>query len=326
MFLNAGYVITVAENNTIFPFSDAIIESPTISYSIYTMMPQLAGLLLWFILILKHLAQLHSAADVDQRSPYFQHLPDCSTNTFPRIHKKTSKKGILCPMIKDEIGFLSEWTAYYEMHGFDHIIFFDNNSTTSLAELDPWIKSGFVSIERDWWSDTKWLFRNKRNKFGDMMVVKMKSEILCKQRAVQMGYEVFVSIDIDEYVVPTDPAITLMDDFMNFFETTTRGSVLLTKLQFPPTPHTLEPVNLLTIEAYQTRMNEPGKMNYYTNVANKVALRLQGSAEYSNKTTEFLVHCCDFHGCPNLKHHKPCKALYDAGGTFLLMHLLCSFY
>jgi len=147
------------------------------------------------------------------------------------------------------------------------------------------------------------------------MVVKMKSEILCKQRAVQMGYEVFVSIDIDEYVVPTNPAITLMDDFMNFFETTTRGSVLLTKLQFPPTPHTLEPINLLTIEAYQTRMTEPGKMNYYTNVANKVALRLQGSTEYSNKTTEFLVHCCDFHGCPNLKHHKPCKALYDAGGT-----------
>lgn len=276
-------------------------------------------LVLCAIFVLNHLWKLQSATDVDQRSPYFQHLPDCTKNKFERIVKKTKKKGILCPMIKDEIGFLSEWTTYYEMHGFDHIMFFDNNSTTSLAELDPWIKSGFVSIVRDWWTDTKWLFRNKRNKFGDMMVVKMKSEILCKQRAVQMGYEVFVSVDIDEYIVPTDPTVTLMDDFMNFFETTTRGSVLLTKLQFPSTPHSLEPINLLTIEAYQTRMNEPGKMNYYTNVAGKVALRLQGSAEYSNKTTEYLVHCCDFHGCGNFKHHKPCKALYDAGGKFNLV-------
>ena len=225
-------------------------------------------------------------------------------------------------MIKDEIGFLSEWTAYYEMQGFNHIIFFDNNSTTSLAELDLWIKSGFVSIERNWWTGSEWLLKDKRNRFGDMMVVKMQSEIMCKRRAVEWGYEVFVSIDIDEYIVPTKPTITVMDDLVNFFNVSTRGSVLLSKLQFPPTPHILEPINLLTIEAYQTRVSKPGKMNYYTNVAGKVALRLQGSPEYSNQTTEYLVHCCDFHGCGNFRHYKGCRALYDAGG----MNLFCLCY
>lgn len=243
-------------------------------------------------------------------------------------------------MIKDEIGFLSEWTAYYEMHGFDHIIFFDNNSTSSLAELDPWIKSGFVTIERNWWTNTPWLFKNKKNKFGDMMVVKMQSEILCKQRAAEWGYEIFISVDMDEYVIPTNPSLTVMDDLVNFFNFTTRGVVMLSKYQFPPVPHTLEPINLLTIEAYQTRQLEAGgliyveyyqtllttsinltplirlsgKMNYYAKVADKIALRLQGGPEYSNQTTEFIVHCCDFHGCGNFKHYKGCRALYTAGG------------
>ena len=43
--------------------------------------------------------------------------------------------------------------AYYEMQGFDHVIFYDNNSTMSFKELDPWIKTGFVEIKREWWAD-----------------------------------------------------------------------------------------------------------------------------------------------------------------------------
>ena len=51
-------------------------------------------------------------------------------------------------MFKDEEGFLSEFVAYYQMHGIDHIRFFDHNSTDdSLVELQPWIQSGFVSVE-----------------------------------------------------------------------------------------------------------------------------------------------------------------------------------
>ena len=52
-------------------------------------------------------------------------------------------------MIRDEEGFLSEFVAYHQMHGFSHIVFFDHGSTDNgLAELEPWIKSG-RNEERD---------------------------------------------------------------------------------------------------------------------------------------------------------------------------------
>jgi len=54
-------------------------------------------------------------------------------------------------MVRDEEGFLAEWVAFYEMQGFSTIIVYDDNSTQSFAELEPWIKSGFVRIEREWW-------------------------------------------------------------------------------------------------------------------------------------------------------------------------------
>lgn len=68
--------------------------------------------------------------EVDERSPYFQHLPgellfsceiiqslwffspqDCKNENNVTIVKKTTMKGIVCPMIKDEEGFLSEWAG-----------------------------------------------------------------------------------------------------------------------------------------------------------------------------------------------------------------------
>lgn len=266
------------------------------------------------ILLVLVVFSLVVALETDVKSPYYQYLPDCSKGGYKTITKKTSVKGIVCPMIKDEVGFLSEWAAYYEMQGFNHIIFFDNNSTTSLAELHPWIKTGFVTIERDWWVNERGLFRNKKNKFNDMMRIKMLSEIICKRRAVEWGYEIFISVDLDEYVMPRSNDVTVMDDLVQLFNATARGMVVLPKLNFPPTPHILEPINLLTIEAYQMRMNEPGKMNFYTSIAGKVALRLQGAPEYGNGTTEYIVNCCDFHGCRNFKYYHGCMKLFREGG------------
>ncbi len=208
----------------------------------------------------------HYCIKTDQKSPYNQYLPNCTDGSFKAISKITNIGGIVCPMIKDEIGFLSEWTAYHEMQGFSHIIFFDNNSTTSFAELDPWLKSGYVTIERNWWLHEKNVFGKKSNKFNDMMKIKLMAEVRCKQEAVRRGYEIFVSVDMDEYVMPSRPDVTVMDELVAWFNQTTRGFALLDKLQFPPTPHILEPVNLLTIEAYQTRMTDASRMNYYTSV------------------------------------------------------------
>ncbi|KAJ1397050.1 hypothetical protein B484DRAFT_458779, partial [Ochromonadaceae sp. CCMP2298] len=253
-------------------------------------------------------------SNVDPRSPYYQHLPDCDKRTTPNVIKKTDRKGVVCPMIKDEIGFLSEFVAFYEMMGFNEVVFYDNNSTSSTAELKPWIDTGFVTIVQDWGqASIPGLFKNKKKKYLDMMRVKFAAEVHCKASAAAKGYEVFVSVDMDEYVLPRRSGLTVMDDLMQWFDETTRGIAVISKLQFPPTPHILEPVNLLTLEAYQTRMGEPGRMNYYTSVSNKVALRLQGSKDYTNTTTAFLVHCCDFHGCGNFNVHAKCKQWFQEG-------------
>ena len=82
-------------------------------------------------------------------------------------------KGIVCPMVKDETGFLSEWIAYYEMQGFNHVIIYDNNSTLPNDEVQPWIDRGFVTIKTDWWRGKRDLFRNPKKKFYDMMSVKL---------------------------------------------------------------------------------------------------------------------------------------------------------
>jgi len=52
-------------------------------------------------------------ADPQDLSPYQQHLPEC-TSSYPVVKKVTDKKAILCPMFRDEQGFLAEWIAYYK--------------------------------------------------------------------------------------------------------------------------------------------------------------------------------------------------------------------
>jgi hypothetical protein len=204
------------------------------------------------------------------KSPYHHDLQDCSKGNYTVIRKKTDFKGIVCPMIKDEIGFLAEWTAFYEMMGFDHVIYFDHNSTSSLAELDPWVKTGFVEIVSNWWvHELKFgLFKNPKRRFFDMMRVKYLSEVICKQKGIELGYDVFLSADLDEFLFPSRNDWTTMDEMAEWFQDTQRRVMPLDKMNFNPTPHFLEPVNLLVIEAFVLRMKEPNKMNYYKNIGN----------------------------------------------------------
>ena len=87
-------------------------------------------------------------------------------------------------------------------------------------------------------------------------------------------YDFQVSLDLDEYLVPERDGVAAVDELARFVNATGRPSYCMSKLNFPSTPHLLEPVNLLTIEAYQTRVNLPGKMNYYTTVAQKCAYQV----------------------------------------------------
>ena len=51
-------------------------------------------------------------------------------------------------MFKDEEGFLTEFVAYYKIHGFDHIILWNHGSTDNWhEELLPWISTGFVEVK-----------------------------------------------------------------------------------------------------------------------------------------------------------------------------------
>lgn len=88
-------------------------------------------------------------ADDYKESPLYLNLPNCDIkDNYKPLKKETKAKGIICPMFKDEEGFLSEFVAYYQLHGIDHIRFYDHDSTDhSLTELQPWIQSGFVSVQ-----------------------------------------------------------------------------------------------------------------------------------------------------------------------------------
>jgi hypothetical protein len=106
---------------------------------------------IWMILLSTsslYFLSVETAKYVDDKSPYHQHLPNCSKRQYKNITKQTSIKGIVCPMVKDEVGFLSEWVAFYEMQGFNHVILYDNNSTLPINEVQPWIDTGFVTIRR----------------------------------------------------------------------------------------------------------------------------------------------------------------------------------
>ena len=89
------------------------------------------------------------------------------------------------------------------------------------------------------------MFTQKKHKYFDMMRIKMMAEVDCKRRAVSMGYEIFASIDLDEYIIPARNDSTVIDEMINWFRDTTRGLMILSKYQFPPTPHYLGFIHIM---------------------------------------------------------------------------------
>ena len=76
--------------------------------------------LLLIIVCIQYLSFAHASGGEEsktKRHPLDQSLPDCSDDdnvkaTSTPLINKSDKKGILCPMVKDEEGFLSEWVAW----------------------------------------------------------------------------------------------------------------------------------------------------------------------------------------------------------------------
>eukprot|EP01036_Dinobryon_divergens_P022061 gene22060-30295_t len=206
-------------------------------------------------------------------------------------------------MIRDEQGFLSEWIAYYQIHGFDHFIIFDDGSVDrGLDELKPWIDRGIVSVRTNWTENS--LNINPafvRNDFKKAMTIKALLETECKLSAIKWNYDFYVSLDIDEYLIPKTSGETIVDTLALWANQTQRSFYCIEKFNYQSSPHILEPVNLLTIEAYHSRMPMGAKMNYYMSVSPKCAYRLSGS-DYSTNTSRFVAECCHFHGCNGWDH------------------------
>jgi len=95
--------------------------------------------------------------------------------------------------------------------------------------------------------------------------------------------------------MPVQEGVTIMDTIFQASEINQRSIYYIDKLNFQQAPHNIEPIELLTIEAYQVRNEVPSKMTYFKSVKNKVALRLNHHT-FSDVHRHFVVNCCDFHG------------------------------
>lgn len=173
----------------------------------------------------------------------------------------------------------------------------DGSTDNGLDEVQPWIDQGMVTIVRNWTLDSlnvSHAFR--RNEFKKVMTIKALLEANCKQEALKQGFDFYISLDLDEYLIPKEDGVSIADALHGWVNKTGRSVYCIVKNNFASSPHVLEPVNLLTIEAYQSRMPIPAKMNYYTSVANKCAYQLTGP-QFEANTSQYIAECCHFHGC-----------------------------
>ena len=173
-----------------------------------------AFFLICFTLLSEGLREKALRDPKSEMSPLYQHLPNCANGDYVKIHKRTDKKAIVCPMIRDEEGFLSEWVAYYQMHGFDHIIIYNDGSIDKgMVEVKPWIESGFVTVKSNFSAIIQHMHPGlKHNAFKKSMAIKALLESDCKLEANRMGFDYHVSLDMDEYMIPVKPGETVVDE------------------------------------------------------------------------------------------------------------------
>lgn len=235
----------------------------------------------------------------------------CSDKDFShnnKLVKETNATGIACPIFRDEEGFLSEFIAYYQLHGITHIKLYNDGSTdNSLLEIEPWIKTGFVSVEYNVSAlfqealaveaeAETWEWYSKVLEHGERIAMQFFAHDHCKEFAIVHGYEYMFTLDIDEYMVPHQPGVTVMDAVADLSLNTPALIFPTQRVNFASTPHTLEPIDLLTIEAYHYRMAVYGRMNYFRAVQPKLYFRLQKNASDESYNT-FIRSCCDIHSC-----------------------------
>lgn len=274
---------------------------------------------------------------LDDLSEYYKavlapRIPNCDNTTTPSAlpyanKVNTEAKVLTCTMFRDEEGFLSEFVSFYRVLGVHHMLLFDHFSIdNSTAEIKPWVEAGFVTVQSaQVLLDNNIEINNKTSTYWRVMALKKRQERMCMQWGLTHGYKYHITVDIDEYLFPIDETVSLPDAIDEWFHSFPKLSVMyISKYNFNPSPHLLEPIDLLTIEAYQTRYPNLGAVNYYMTVQPKVIYKLNGT-DYSNSTIAYLTNCCGFHGCePRKRHHTyddvDCKQLLETEGPRFSYH------
>jgi hypothetical protein len=197
------------------------------------------------------------------------------------------------------------------------MILFDHDSADNYTEeVAPWLRSGFVSIRNVSELVANPHITSRTPAYWRVMHMKRQQEMLCMKWGLEHGYDYHISVDMDEYMFPlrTPQNHSLVDIIDRIFNKRKVGVVPISKMTFNPSPHLLEPIDLLTIEAYQTRYPHVREINYYMTVQPKVIYWLS-RYKNDNKSMEFLLSCCGFHGCEVNFENKPvCRELVKSVG------------
>ncbi len=72
----------------------------------------------------------------------------------------------------------------------------------------------------------------------------------CKEWGQANGYSYFFSVDIDEYLMPVDKGVTLMDAFHSYVSSTGRSILRMPKLNFQVKTHRF-PLAVVIVSRYE---------------------------------------------------------------------------
>lgn len=284
------------------------------------------------------------------------------TNCLPKLKKKTSEKFLLCSSFRNEEGFLAEFVSYYNLHGFDRMILYDFNSTDKyMNEIKPWVMNNFVEIRNVTkcidMKDLKVDSGREHHMFYKTRAINREIEKQCMSYGISNGYDYYTFVSVDEYILPTNnqvqedvhndgnsnihgwdykdtdpspPFISIADVVHDAFNsdiapTVPRLWMSINTYSYSPSPHLLEPLDLLTIEAFQVRYLDANRMNFDMSVMPKKLYKISGhelknarnpedvteivdkfpqvshirenkDKQYSS-TQLWLINCCHVHGC-----------------------------
>jgi len=234
-------------------------------------------------------------------------VPNCKSMQSTEVAANpTIPKILICTIFKNEEGFLAEFVSFYKVLGVSHVMLFDHHSSdNSSFEIAHWVSTGFASVVSVDMLLTDINMTASNSSDIIRSVLRKRQESYCISWAMRRGFDYFISVDVNEYIFPMKSKLSLPAAADQCFKRNNRLIMFIPKFSFNSAPHILEPIDLLTIEAYQTRYEIRGQVNHYMSIQPsalyKVAIiNTTASASEADEVAQartFLRNCCGFRGC-----------------------------